>query len=102
MEELTEELLAANNQRSRLEAQCKQRDAEIEDISERLEDAEQMLRMRQDLADKREQELKQIRTDFEICVMENEAAVAKLKKKLGAETDKVEELTQKFMTTNQQ
>ena len=102
-EELEEELEAERAARARVEKQRAEAARELEELSERLEEAGGVTSTQIELNKKREAEFLKLRRDLEEATLQHEAMVAALRKKhadsvaeLGEQIDNLQRVKQKL------
>lgn len=97
IEELEEELEAERASRSKVEKQRNELQHELEDLSDRLDEAGGATAAQIELNKKREMELQKLRRDLDEQVMQSEATAAGLRKK---QQDAVNELADQMDSLN--
>ncbi|GCB86432.1 hypothetical protein scyTo_0027083, partial [Scyliorhinus torazame] len=103
IEELEEELEAERTARAKIEKQRSELSRELEEISERLEEAGGATSAQVEMNKKREAEFLKLRRDFEEATLQHEATSSALRKKhsdsaaeLGEQIDNLQRVKQKL------
>jgi chromosome segregation ATPase len=91
LEAAEEDLETERQARSRSEAQRSGRDKEVDELTEHLDEANEILRVRVELLKRRDAEIAQLRSDHEEAAVAAEKTLADLKRRHSEQMAKLEE-----------
>lgn len=91
LEEMGEEASVAKAKAKRIETSATEKEAELQQLGELLEDAGKTINIKQDINCKKEAELRSLRSDFEASVSNYESIISKLKRELSQSNEEGQE-----------